>query len=168
MKGFLPKNLVGQMAVLIGIALLLAQLASFAFLLAQRQQFNRAQIDTPAITRFTSAAADFASAAPDFKALVLGDASRRGAHYEIGRQSAVTDDLSRRGDTEDRLRQSLQSAGIQFHDVRASIEPRAQERRRDGARRRPAQTMLLSMQLGGWRMAQCAAERAGPAAAAHA
>ena len=53
------------MAVLIGIALLLAQLVSFASLVVERQQFNRAEIDAPAITRFTSTAADFVQAAPD-------------------------------------------------------------------------------------------------------
>jgi signal transduction histidine kinase len=144
-----PKSLVGQMAVLIGIALLLAQIASFAFLLVQRQQFNRAQIDTPALTRFTSTAADYGQAAPEFRALVLRDASRRGAHYELGRQTSVTDGSDRRGDTEERLRQSLQSAGFQVRDVRAAVDPRPPERRSAGARRRSSQTMLLSVQLPG-------------------
>ena len=40
-----PESLVGQMAVLIGIALLLALLADFAFAVVERQQFNRAEID---------------------------------------------------------------------------------------------------------------------------
>jgi signal transduction histidine kinase len=147
MTRIFPRSLIGQMAVLIGAALLLAQLGSFAFLLAQRQQFNRAQIDTPAITRFTSSAADFAQAAPEFKGLVLSDASRRGAHYELARQTAVGGGLDRRDDTEDRLRQSLQSAGLQPREVRAAIDPRPVERRSPGARRRPAQAMLLSVQL---------------------
>jgi signal transduction histidine kinase len=146
-KRLLPKSLVGQMAVLIGIALLLAQLASFAFLLAQRQQFNRAQIDTPAITRFTSAAADFAQAETEFKPLVLSDASRRGAHYELGSQTFVPDSLHRRVDTEDRLRESLSAAGVVARDVRAAIDPRPPEHRRERAGRRPSQSMLLSVQL---------------------
>jgi signal transduction histidine kinase len=141
-----PKSLVGQMAVLIGIALLLAQLASFAFVLVQRQQFNRAQIDTPAVTRFTSTAADFAQAAAEFKVLVLSDASRRGARYSLDAKSNVPGELRRRDDTEDRLRQSLESAGVQVREVRAAIDPRPSERR-NGARRRPSQGMLLSAQL---------------------
>lgn len=145
MKRLLPRSLVGQMAVLIGIALLLAQLASFAFVLVQRQQFTRAQIDTPAITRFTSTAADFAQAAPDFKPLVLSDASRRGAHYELGSQPAVGEGLGRRDDTEDRLRQSLGSVGIQVREVRAAIDPRPPEQR--PGRHRGGQAMLLSAQL---------------------
>lgn len=135
------------MAVLIGIALLLAQLASFAFLLAQRQQFNRAQIDTPAITRFTSTATDFQQAAPDFKSLVLSDASHRGAHYELANQSGVSAGLDRREDTEVRLRQALRSADLQVRDVRAAVDPRPSERRQNGERRRPSHAMLLSVQL---------------------
>ena len=147
MNRLLPRSLVGQMAVLIGIALLLAQLASFAFVLLQRQQFTRAQIDTPAITRFTSTAADFAQAAPDFKTLVLSDASRRGAHYELSGQTSVGAALHPRDDTEDRLRQSLQSAGVPVRDVRAAIDPQAFQQR-PGGRRRSGQAMLLSAQLG--------------------
>jgi len=146
-KRLLPRSLVGQMAVLIGIALLLAQLASFAFVLLQRQQFTRAQIDTPAITRFTSTAADFAQAAPEFKTLVLGDASRRGAHYQLSGQTSVDASLHRRDDTEDRLRQSLQSAAVPVRDVRAAIDPRALPQR-PGGRHRGGQAMLLSAQLG--------------------
>jgi signal transduction histidine kinase len=146
MTKLLPKSLVGQMAVLIGIALLLAQLVSLGFLLAQRQQFNRAQIDSPAITRFTSAAADFQQAASDFKSLVLTDASRRGAHYELSRQPSVTPDLHRRSDTEERLRDSLQTAGVRVGEIRAAIDPRPVQRR-PGSSRGPGQAMLLSARL---------------------
>jgi signal transduction histidine kinase len=142
-KRWLPRSLVGQMAVLIGIALLLAQLAGFAFVLVERQQFNRAEIDTPAITRFTSTAADFAQAAPEFQPLVLGDASRRGARYALGSAPSVGGDLDRRSDTEDRLRQSLASSGVQITDVRAALDPR----RSGETRRRRGGAMLLSAQL---------------------
>lgn len=147
MRRLLPRSLVGQMAVLIGIALLLAQLASFAFLLAERQQFNRAQIDTPAITRFTSTAADYGQAAPEFKTLVLSDASRRGARYELAARTSVSANVDRRDDTEDRLRETLQSAGVQTRDVRAAIDPNPPEHRHDRPGRRPSQAMLLSVQL---------------------
>jgi signal transduction histidine kinase len=135
------------MAVLIGIALLLAQVASFAFILVQRQQFNRAQIDAPAITRFTSTAADYNQAAADFRKLVLADASRRGAHYELDSASSVPPSLRRRGDTEDRLRESLQGAGVKVGEVRAAIDPRAPRRARSTSGRRRGQAMLLSAQL---------------------
>ena len=152
MNRIVPKSLVGQMAVLIGIALLLAQLASFAFLLVERQQFNRAQIDTPAITRFTSTAADFAQAAPEFRRLVLNDASRRGAHYELARTSSLPAAADRREDAEDRLRQSLEAAGVRVSEVRAAIDRRPPEHRSSAPRRRPSQAMLLSVELtdGAW------------------
>ena len=143
----LPRSLAGQMAVLIGAALLLAQLVSFAYLLVERQQFTRAVIDTPAITRFTSTAADAVQAAPDFQSLVLSDASRRGAQYAFAKAPVVGPPLDRRSDTEERLRQSLVSASVAARDVRAAIDPSPPERRRQGPRRRHGQSMLLSTQL---------------------
>ena len=143
----IPRSLAGQMAVLIGVALLLAQLLSFGYLLLERQQFTRAEIDTPAVTRFTSSAADAAQAAPDFQALVLNDASRRGAQYTFSQAPLLQRGASRRSDTEDRLRESLASAGLTARDVRAAIAPNTPERRGPSARRRHGQTMLLSTQL---------------------
>lgn len=146
MRRILPKSLVGQMVLLIGVALLLATLAGFAFALLERQQFNRAEVDTPAITRFTSTAADYAQAAPEFKALVLSDASHRGAHYELGATSAVADSSNRRDDTEERLRQSLADAGVAIADVRAAIGPNSPTRS-GSARRRRGASLMLSAQL---------------------
>ena len=148
MNRLLPRSLVGQMAVLIGVALLLATLAGFGFTLIERQQFNRAEVDTPAITRFTSTAADLAQAAPEFRPLVLSDASHRGAHYEIGSASSVGTALDRRGDTEMRLRQSLADAGVSAADVRAAIDPNGPVRTNNPRRRRGA-GLLLSVQLPG-------------------
>jgi signal transduction histidine kinase len=133
------------MAVLIGAALLLAQLVSFAYLIVQRQQFSRAQIDAPVITRFTSTAADFVQASPEFRPLVLKDASRRAARYELSSQSAVELSAKRRGDSEERVRESLSAAGISVRDVRAALEPRASRSQRD--QRRPLQTFVLSAEL---------------------
>jgi signal transduction histidine kinase len=146
MKRLLPKSLVGRMAVLIGIALLLATLAGLAFALAERQQFNRAEVDTPAVTRFTSTAADFVQAAPDFQPLVLSDASRRGAHYDLGTTSVVGPGVARRDDTEERLKQSLAGAGVKAIGVRAAVDPHPPARTGDARRRRGA-SLLLSVEL---------------------
>jgi signal transduction histidine kinase len=146
MRPWLPRSLVGQMAVLIGIALLLAQLAGFGFVLAERQQFNRSEIDSPAITRFTSAAADFVQAAPEFRSLVLSDASRRGVHYELASSALVSPNVARRGDTEQRLRESLSASGIQVVDVRAALDAHPDNRSAETRRRRGG-NMLLSAQL---------------------
>ena len=148
MTRLLPKNLVGQMAMLIGIALLLAQLVSFAYVIVQRQQFSRAEIDAPAITRFVSTAADYAQAAPEFRPLVLGDASRRGSHYQLDSSSEIGADLERRDDTEDRLQESLATASVAVTDVRAALDPRPDPRRAPDRDRRPFRIMLLSARLG--------------------
>ena len=147
MKRLGPKSLVGQMALLIGIALLLAQLASFAYLIAQRHQFDRAEIDGPAITRFTSTASDYLQAVPQFRNLVLTDASRRGSHYQSGSSSEITDGTQRRDDTEDRLLQSLGSAGVTVTDVRAATGPAPANHHSPESGRRPFQAMYLSARL---------------------
>jgi signal transduction histidine kinase len=146
-KRLMPRSLAGQMAVLIGAALLLAQLVNLAYLLVQRQEFSRAQIDAPVIARFTSTAADFIQTSGDFQPLVLKDASRRGTRYEVGRNSSIGPELARRNDTETRLRQSLAAGSVAVKDVRAAIDTHPSPRRANAARRRPVQAMLLSVQL---------------------
>lgn len=148
MNRLLPRSLVGQMAVLIGIALLLAQMVNFAYVLAQRHRFNRAEIDTPAITRFTTTATDFTQAVPEFQMLVLNDASHRGSLYSLGSSTEVANGLERRDDTEERLTQSLSAAGVTITDVRAAIDPHPQQHRSPNDARRPFQSMLLSARLG--------------------
>jgi len=143
----LPRSLAGQMAVLIGAALLLAQLLSFGYLLVERQQFTRAEIDTPAVTRFTSTAADVEQAAPDFQTLVLKDASRRGAQYAFASAPLADSGLGRRSDTEDRLRESLANANVAVRQVQAKVDPSPPQRSGQHARRRHGQVMLLSVQL---------------------
>jgi signal transduction histidine kinase len=144
----LPRSLAGQMAMLIGAALLLAQLASFAYLLVERHQFTRAEVETPAITRFTSTAADAAQATSDFQPLVLKDASRRGAQYAFAASPEFPASADRSSDTEGRLRESLASAGVAATDVRAALDTSAQGRPGgDAHRRRPQQAMLLSARL---------------------
>ena len=68
MRRLLPRSLVGQMALLLGVALLVAQLVNFALILNERQKLSLAQNQGPAITRFVSTAADVAQAAPEFGA----------------------------------------------------------------------------------------------------
>jgi len=51
-----PKSLLGQMLLLIGLALLLAQAVNFAFILNEQQKLSLAQNEGPAISRFVQAA----------------------------------------------------------------------------------------------------------------
>lgn len=147
MKRLLPQSLVGQMALLFAAALLAAQLVSVAYILVQRHEFTRAQIDAPAITRFTSTAADVDQASPAFQGLVVQDASRRGAHYDLGSKSLVTSGLSRREDTEERLRQSLGNAGLTVIDARAAVDPHPRMTIDPGHHH--GEILILSAELGG-------------------
>ena len=52
MSRFLPKSLLGQMLLLMGAALLVAQLVNFAFILNEQQNLSLAMNEGPAITRF--------------------------------------------------------------------------------------------------------------------
>jgi len=140
MKRLFPRSLAGQMALLIGLALFVAQLANFALILNERQKLSLAQTEGPIITRFVGTVADFRQAPPDFRAAVLDDASHRGARFAVTRASGI-DDASRRRETEARLTKALGELGIHTQ-VRAALT----SERRAGPRRAPDRRMLqLSM-----------------------
>lgn len=123
MSRFLPKSLAGQMALLIGIALLLAQLVNFALLLNERQKLSLAQSETPAITRFVSAAVDVANGEAGLRRDSLRRPSRRLARFSVDPGPLVLDGAARRENTEARLRQALAAAGVPVRDVRAALGP---------------------------------------------
>jgi signal transduction histidine kinase len=123
---FIPRSLIGQMALLLGAALMIAQLINFALILNERQKLSLAQNQGPAITRFVSTAADVAQGAPEFRTLIVTDSSRRGARFSLDGQSRVQESAERDPKVESRLRASLSEAGISARDVRATS---ANERR---------------------------------------
>lgn len=119
MRRFLPRSLAGQMALLLGLALFVAQLANFALILNERQKLSLAQNEGPAITRFAGVAADFEQAAPEFRAAVLADSSHRGARFALGRESGVAEGARQR-EIEARLSDALTDAGLGSRPVRAA------------------------------------------------
>jgi signal transduction histidine kinase len=135
---FLPKSLIGQMALLIGAALLVAQLANFALVLNERQKLSLAQNQGPAVSRYAGTAADLLQAPREFRAAVLEDASRRGADFRIAPASAVAADAVREPRVEARLADSLASAGVRAVEVRAAFGP---------PRGRGGRSLLLSAHL---------------------
>jgi signal transduction histidine kinase len=141
------------MALLIGAALLVAQLVNFALILNERQKLSLAQNQGPAIARFVNVATDVSQAPAEFRFAVLQDASRRGAHFAIERASHVPGDADRASGVEARTRQSLASAGVAASEVRAAFttEQRPERRGRGGRMRGPreVQLLLLSAQLPG-------------------
>ncbi|MGK2286418.1 sensor histidine kinase [Pedomonas sp. V897] len=121
MKRFLPQSLAGQMALLIGGALLIAQLFNFGLILNERQKLGLARNEGPAITRFAGTVADYVQAAPEFRRLVLEDASRRGARFTVDPLPRVGPEAERRASAEERLRRELTAVEVPVADVRAAV-----------------------------------------------
>jgi signal transduction histidine kinase len=109
---FLPRNLAGQMVLLIGIALLVAQLANLALLLNEREKANLAQAEGPAVARFVSVAGDH---------ILEGRPLSRGrfGRFHIVEQSSVSE-ADRRPGLETRVRNALTDAGVTVGAVRAA------------------------------------------------
>jgi signal transduction histidine kinase len=126
------------MALLIGAALFVAQLANFALVLNERQKLSLAQNQGPAVSRYAGTAADLLQAPKEFRSAVLEDASRRGARFRVEPASAVTADGVREPGVEARLADSLASAGVRAAEVRAAFGP---------PRGRGGRSLLLSAHL---------------------
>ena len=161
MSRFLPRSLIGQMALLIGIALLIAQIANFALILNERQKFSLAQNQGPAIARFAGVASDLGQAYPEFRTAVIQDASRRGAQFRLSRTSNVPATAMRADRAEERLRQALATAGVEASEVRAA-QSSIRRVNRNG-RAADLQLLLLSARLGdSWLNARVVTPRPDP------
>jgi signal transduction histidine kinase len=156
---FLPRSLVAQVALLIGAALLVAQLANFALVLNEREKLSLAQNLGPAISRYASVAADVVQAAPEFRGAVLEDASRRGAHFRLEAVSAVAPGEARDAEVEARALRAMAEAGVRPGEVRATS--RAEARRGGGG---DAQRLILASRFagGGWLNGVLATPRPDP------
>jgi signal transduction histidine kinase len=126
----LPRSLIAQVALLIGAALLVAQLANFALVLNEREKLSLAQNMGPAIARYASVAADVVQAAPEFRAPLLEDVSHRGASFSLDPASAVAAGDARAADVEARVREALSEAHVTPVEVRAA--ERTESRRGGG------------------------------------
>jgi signal transduction histidine kinase len=160
-KRLLPRSLIGQMALLLGVALLVAQLANFALILNERQKLSLAQNQGPAITRFTAVAADLEQAAPEFRTAVLEDASRRGAQFRLEAQSGVAAEAEREPGVESRLAEALAESGVKAAATQAAFGSAVRRDRGGGG---PARTLLLSAKLAGgsWLNARLFTPRSDP------
>lgn len=146
MRKLFPRSLAGQMALLIGGALLIAQVCNFGLLLNERQRLGLARNEGPGIARFVATAADHAQAPDEFKPLVLTDASRRGSRFSLDPLPSVPRDAKRRASTEERLANELAAADLPVRDARASIEWIDRGEPAEGQMRR-LEMMFLSVQL---------------------
>jgi signal transduction histidine kinase len=121
-RRLIPSSLLGQMLLLIGAALLVAQAVNFAFLLNEQQKLSLARNEGPAIGRFTQAAAVIAATAPEGRAPLLS-AHRMGpaATYRLVPGSAIDrEGIERKAEIEQRLASALREAKVPFRAVRAA------------------------------------------------
>ncbi|HYI40576.1 MAG TPA: ATP-binding protein [Allosphingosinicella sp.] len=122
MRRLYPSSLLGQMLLLIGAALLVAQAVNFAFLLNEQQKLSLARSEGPAIGRFTQAAAVIAATAPRERPFLLS-AHRAGpaVAYRLVPQSGIDrQGMERNADIEERLQDSLREARVPVRAVRAA------------------------------------------------
>ncbi|MFL6845540.1 MAG: ATP-binding protein [Allosphingosinicella sp.] len=122
MRRLLPSSLLGQMLLLIGAALLVAQAVNLAFILGEQQKLSLAQSEGPAIARFTQAAAVIAAApARDRGLLLAAHPVGPAAQYRLSELSVVdAQRLPRDPRIEVRLAVSLEGAAVKASPVRAA------------------------------------------------
>ena len=128
-----PRSLAGQMALLLGLALLVAQLINLGLILNERQKASLAQNEVPALTRFADVESDLAQAAPEFRGAILADNSHRGARFALQPASGITEAV-RVAATEERLAGLLAQDGAPPATVRAAISDDTARSARDRPR----------------------------------
>jgi signal transduction histidine kinase len=121
-RQLLPKSLLGQMLLLIGAALILAQLVNVAALLTQQQKLSLAQNEAPAVLHFVEVAASVARAPAAQRAAVAAAMPRRpGMVYGLAPASFVDQaGLARDPALERSLESALQEARVPRLAARAA------------------------------------------------
>ena len=109
-----PRSLGGQMALLVALALFVAQAINFGLLLRERQSFRLAQITGPAVTRLIDAAERTAQG--------RGPTADRG---RVRRAAAnpITPGMAPEPTVERRIRQELSEAGLQVGQIATGVRP---------------------------------------------
>jgi signal transduction histidine kinase len=151
MKRLLPKSLIGQIALVMALALLIAQAINFGVIFNERQRATRAQIEAPAVFRFVTFAQRIAAMPDGRRDMLLAAASRRG-RFSIDAESIVAPAASDPRLVQ-RLQESAEANGLPIRDARAAASDQVAPRRprpgepRNERRARRFQTLLLSIQL---------------------
>lgn len=160
MRRLLPKSLIGQIALVMALALLAAQAINFTLIFTERQRATLAQIEGPAVNRFVGFVQRLAPLDADQRALLLPQRGRR-VRYSIGDSSLVAPG---RGEPriEQKIREAATEHNVALSEVRAAVSDRVPPRmRRPG---RNLQTLLLSARLadGSWVNARLVTARPSP------
>ncbi|RYE01046.1 MAG: HAMP domain-containing histidine kinase [Sphingomonadales bacterium] len=120
MRRFFPKSLTGQIALLVGIALFVAQAINFGLLLNERRGARFAQVIAPAVTRIVDAADQISNQG------LRADDDRRGGRRPMQRvtlaqTNPIDPALPRASRLEKDIRAGLTDANLQFGQVIAVI-----------------------------------------------
>jgi signal transduction histidine kinase len=167
MKRIAPKSLIGQIALVMAAALLVAQAINFSLIYNERQRATRAQVEGPAISRFIAFVQRVASSPREERASLVPDHGRR-TRFSLDQVSWVDLPVVEER-LNNRLRETAAENGLALRDTRASVSDRVPAfRRRD--RGRPLQMLILSAQLqdGSWVNARMITSRPNPWAAVRA
>jgi signal transduction histidine kinase len=124
LRRILPKSLTGQIALLVGVALFVAQAINFGLLLNERRGVRFAQVVAPAVTRLADAAERLNNPAlPTAEPRRERGSRRAGQRVEAVAANPIEAGLSRRTDIENDIRQGLIEAGVEPGEVIAVIRP---------------------------------------------
>ena len=163
--GLLPKSLIGQIALVMALALLVAQAINFLVVFNERQRATRAQIEAPAIVRFVGFAQRIQTMPAGLREQVLANVSRRN-RFSLDRASTVSAE-SNDARLSERLRESAETNGLSIRDARAAVNDEVGLRRgwRENEQRgRRFRALVLSVQLqdGSWFNGRLAVPRPDP------
>ena len=131
MRRLLPNSLVGQVTLLIAVALLIAQAVNFALLLNEGQRARLAQSERPALSR-VAGAVQAAAGTPDVQRRpVLRSLSGGGARFTVTDRSLVERRaLARDAQVEQRLGEALREVGFRATEIQAGeARPRRMRQR---------------------------------------
>ena len=174
LKRLVPKSLIGQLALVMAVALLVAQAINFTLIFTERQRVSRAQAEGPAVSRFILLAQRIAPLDAGQRRAMLPRPRRRG-RYSIDAESLVPPAASDLRLVE-RLRATAADAGLGLRDARAAttdhvpLAPRVrirlgpEEEENLDRRLRRMQVMMLSVQLpdGAWLNGRMVTPRPNP------
>lgn len=149
MRRLLPNSLVGQVALLIAAALLVAQAVNFALLLSEGQRARLAQSERPALSRLSGAVQLAATTPVEQRLPMLRRLSGGGARFTITATSLVERRaLTRDARVEQRLTEALKEAGFTPTGVQAGEgRPRPDAPMVDRPRPERARLLIVSVRL---------------------
>lgn len=156
MKRFLPKSLTGQLALVMALALLVAQAINFGIAFGERTRAVRTQIEGPAVARFVGLAQRAAPMPAAQRPSLIDERGRRRGRYSFDAEPIVPAQGTDERITT-RIREQANDVGLQIRDARAMVSDdppppprfRTNEPRDPGPpdRERMSQTLRLALQF---------------------